>query len=200
VWTNPVTAADVTVRDVWSPAAVEYEVRRGGAATALGAWRTASDAEVFGRLAAGASWCVRARAVDAFAQLSAYTPAGCLTRPLPATALTASRGWQTQRDAASLAGRVLVSTRRGASLSEQVHAQALGVVYTACPTCGIVEVSWRGQFIAAFRTTAPNVRRSLVRTVTVPPGAGRVVLRAADGKRSIRIEGLAPIKGVATTP
>ena len=114
----------------------------GGTASAWAAWKTATAAtRATLSPTPGFKYCVQTRAKDNNNNVGAWSVSRCTNSPLDDRALVASAGWIRGTDASSFARTRSSTSKLGVTLtSARVASHQLGIIATACKTCGKVDV------------------------------------------------------------
>jgi GH25 family lysozyme M1 (1,4-beta-N-acetylmuramidase) len=142
----------------------------------------------------GKTYCFIAMATDRWQNTSAWSGEQCATVPIDDHAFTASTGWTVQRDAGFFRGTALATSTRGASLLHTgLVAHRIRVLAETCPTCGRVQVMWRGRVVGAFDlVTRTTQRRHLMPEIDLPAvSTGSLRIRATTANRPVVIDGVA---------
>ena len=148
----------------------------------------------YARADLGTTYCFRARATDrAGNQQATWSDGQCTAVPLDDEAFTRSAGWTRKKASASYLGDYLTTSRKGATLTYQVKAPAaLGLLVTRCPTCGSIQVEFRGKRIGSFALTQQQTeRQSLLGLAGLKvQRAGKLVVTVTSNSKQVMIEGL----------
>lgn len=146
-----------------------------GLTGALGPWRTwlAASGLVgtqFGQPAgvptkplAGTTYAIRARSVDRFGNVSAWSAAGQTTVPLDQVSARFSRGWSRVVGKHRWLGAASSTTTAGRTATLRVTASRLQVIGERCPRCGRFSVTLDGRRVSVVdsRGTRRLVRQGL---------------------------------------
>jgi hypothetical protein len=144
------------------------------------------------RLAKGATYCFRVRAVDLAGNIGNWSARRCTAVPLDDRSLTAGSGWTRASGSSywngtvtstSLVNRAL--TRSGARLDR------VGLVATRCPTCGVVGVYVGTHLIGKVDTSGAKQYRHLYLLPRFGYRTGTVRAKVLSSGESVQIDGLA---------
>ncbi|MDX6227920.1 MAG: hypothetical protein QOI76_1310 [Frankiales bacterium] len=193
----PASSTTLTGRAVfgWHGAAVQppyrWERRTAGAQGKFGGWASSkptASGKVTVKLTPGKTTCVRVRGAN-----GAVSQPSCVTAPLTARSLKASKGWTTVHSTALYGHVGRRGTTRGSTLKlTGIIAHRLSLVATRCPGCGAVDVFWNGKRIKHV-SLAGHVRHRLI----IPLGLfsratkGTLLFRVTTAGRPVVIEGVA---------
>ena len=181
--------------------AMQERIRERTSMSGFGAWQSedwtdgAGVSRLWGGQDPGSTTCSTARARDADGMVSDWlTPATCRHTPLDDTTLSRSAGWTTTTDARLWLGSASTSKARGAKLTFPGAADLtrLGVVATACPTCGKLSLHVGTLRVGTIELDAPTTTR---RSVVMLPALGQAVdgtvkLVVRSSGKKVQVDGL----------
>jgi hypothetical protein len=86
-----------------------------------------------------------------------------------------------------------VSSTRGATLSsDDVEAARFGVLAEHCPTCGALDILWKGRRLMTVHLSAAKTTTRVTRITDLSgAGAGRLMLRVASRGKRVTLDGVA---------
>jgi uncharacterized protein YjbI with pentapeptide repeats len=171
----------------------------GGTVSAWTAWKTATPAT--GATlppAPGFKYCFQTRARDNNNNVGAWSTSRCTNTPLDDRALVSSAGWTRETLASSYARTRSTTSKIGVTLtSARVTSHQLGIIATACKTCGKVDVFIGATKLGSISLYAPNstaVKKTflLPRFNTAKSGQVKIVTVAGPvvSAKSVQIDGL----------
>ncbi|WP_380165362.1 hypothetical protein [Jannaschia sp. R86511] len=203
----PAAATGTSVRyaftgadDRWRFEGFQVRVRSARARQPLGAWtyptpwaalpHTATGVTV--ALAEGETRCVQVRVKDLDGNRSAWSVERCTTRAVDDRHLVAAGTHARQTPSTAMMRTVTRLDRRGSHVRLSANrTDAVWLVATRCPTCGVVEVMNDGVVLARVDLRSPSTRAQQV--VRVPLGrahrSGTFAVRSASD-RPAHIDGL----------
>jgi alpha-tubulin suppressor-like RCC1 family protein len=148
----------------------------------------------------GHTYCFGVRAQDRAGHVSAYTTTPrCNAIPLRSDQFTHGASWTKAVNAAYFGGFAFKATAHGAVLTRtSIVAKKLYLVATKCPSCGTVQVKWKGNVVANVNlANAATLRKqviSLAAFASAQSGTLTITLTSPTGKAAI-VEGLAVVNG-----
>jgi uncharacterized protein YjbI with pentapeptide repeats len=171
----------------------------GGTASPWTAWKTATAA-----LGAalpptpGFKYCFQTRARDNNNNVGAWSTSRCTNTPLDDRALVSSAGWTRETLASSYARTRSTTSKIGVTLtSARVTSHQLGIIATACKTCGKVDVFIGVTKVGSISLYAPSSTAAmkmflLPRFKTAKSGQVKIVTVAGPvvSAKSVQIDGL----------
>jgi hypothetical protein len=136
--------------------------------------------------------CVQVAAVDYDGNMSPYTHAQCVTRPLDDRSLTASTGWSRGTGTGYYLSTYTLTKSSSKTLRlPSATLDRVGIVATKCPSCGTVDVYVGTTRVARFSLYATRTLRQqilIARPFTATSSSVRVISRSSG--KTIVIDGL----------
>ena len=115
----------------------------------------------------GRTYCFSVSAKDVAGNVAPYSPESCTAIPAPATSFQRTGTWRLVTNVASATGHYLVSSQANATLTLRgVQAKNIALYVTKCPTCGSIDVSWRGHSLGTLDLHAKNIKHTAITLVT----------------------------------
>jgi hypothetical protein len=175
---------------------VRYDVwAAGGSSSSNVSWL--EDSTVTGAAfpaRSGRTYCLRVGVEDrAGNPAPGVSPQRCFARPLNESALDWHGPWARRVRVSGYLGSSYIETdRKGALARAVVSARRLLLVATRCPSCGTVEVRWRGQVVKTVDLSAATLRKSVrIPLVSLPSlERGTVRFDVVSSGRRVRIDGV----------
>ena len=155
-------------------------------------WQHTSATAVTLTFSPGTNYCVEVRARDHAGNVSTWSSARCVTRPLDDRALIASPEWDRRKSADDYLQTDTTTSRHSARLTlSSTRLDRLGVVATRCPGCGTIGLYAGSTLIGRVSLNARTVRpeqilllpRFRIRTASIQ-------LRVLSTRRPVHIDGL----------
>jgi uncharacterized repeat protein (TIGR01451 family) len=141
---------------------------------------------------AGTTACFGLSATDTAGNVSPWTPDGCTTFPLPATALAQHGHWRRISQKRAPFPSTLSSATRGASLTfTGARARRIALFADHCPRCGTVVVTLGGRRIATVALAASHATRAVLTLLGPTTRSGSLVITIATSGRLVRIAAIA---------
>ena len=157
------------------------------------AWQqTTATSGTSPEIPAGSTACFQVRARDRVGNLSGWSAARCVTRPLDDPALARGGLWSRVGGSSLYGGSALQSSTTGAKVSVGgVRVRRVGVLATTCRTCGVVGLYVGAELVGKFSlsASATHYRQALL----VPWFASRygtVSVRVLSRGKPVVIDGL----------
>jgi hypothetical protein len=143
-------------------------------------------------LKAGYTYCVSVRARNRVGQLSDWTGGRCLAKALDDRRVIASSGWRSRTGDRYYAKTFRATTTKGATLTRTgAKVRRVGIVATACRSCGVVNVLVDGKKVGRVNLAAARTQRRKV--FMVPAFAlnnATVTVKVRSSGRLVQIDGI----------
>jgi uncharacterized repeat protein (TIGR01451 family) len=115
----------------------------------------------------GRTYCFSVSAKDIAGNAAPYSPETCTAVPLSARSFLRKGAWRLVTSAAAVGGRYAVSTQTNATLTiHGIQAKNIALFVTKCPTCGSIDVSWRGRALGTVDLSASDLKHVALTLVT----------------------------------
>jgi hypothetical protein len=159
----------------------------------LGSARSATDprTSTVSPLSAGYQYCLRVRATDNAGNLN-YSSPRCVTVPLDDRSLSPSSGWVRATGSTYYHGTITYTKALGARLTRSggVSITHVGVVATACSTCGTVAVYIGSTLIGKISLYASTTHYKVIKVLGTSSRSGTVTVKVLTSGKLVAIDGL----------
>jgi hypothetical protein len=143
----------------------------------------------------GNQYCFEARARNKYGGVSDWSSPRCTTIPFRSDQLGYSKGWTKVTRTGSFAGFGYLTRHTGAWVRRgDLVAKRVYIVATKCPSCGSVEIRWKGTRIKTLSLKSTTTLRNqaiLVASFSTYSSGALGVVNKSSSSHPVLIEGIA---------
>ena len=141
---------------------------------------------------AGRTYCFSVKAVDNAGNASIFGAAKCTAIPIDDASLTVGTGWtRFTGQTGYYLNTFTRATANGSQISSaSVTAKRVSVIATKCPTCGTIDIRWKGASIGTANLNAASVKKRQIIPVLLPSvQTGILAVRVTSAGLKVEVDG-----------